>query len=146
MKPLHKIVKEASLAINDSPWASLSSSNSLPPSRLPSFTSRTQVPKFGKPTLVGGGPPFPGPINTSIPSFAGSHHHYPNSSLSTGSIGYVTPVPATPLSAALGPAAQATVPNTPNMPAPVSAQAGGPFAGNVFERADRLLNQTSRRI
>lgn len=27
--------------------------------------------------------------------------------------GYVTPVPATPLSAALGPAALATVPNTP---------------------------------
>jgi len=30
-----------------------------------------------------------------------------------GSSGYVTPVPATPLSAALGPAALATVPNTP---------------------------------
>ena len=146
MKPLHKNVKEASLAINDSPWANLSSGNSLPPSRLPSFTSRTQVPKFSKPTLVGGGPSFPGPINTQIPSVAANYHQYANSSLSTGSIGYITPVPATPLSAALGPAAQATVPNTPNMAAPMRPEATGPFAGNVFERADRLLSQSSRRV
>ncbi|KAL9617178.1 MAG: hypothetical protein Q9160_008032 [Pyrenula sp. 1 TL-2023] len=44
------------------------------------------------------------------------------------------PLPATPLSAALGPAAQATVPSTP-----ASAYGDSFFAGNVFQRADSLL-------
>lgn len=44
------------------------------------------------------------------------------------------PLPATPFSAALGPAAQATVPSTP-----ASAYGDQFFAGNVFQRADSLL-------
>jgi hypothetical protein len=45
-------------------------------------------------------------------------------------------LPATPLSAALGPAAQATIPSTP-----ASAYSGDHFfQGNVFQRADSLLS------
>ncbi|KAF2117707.1 cell morphogenesis protein-like protein Sog2 [Lophiotrema nucula] len=149
MKPLHRNVKEASLAISESPWSNLTSSNPVmgPPSTVSSFTSRTQPPRFlNKPSTMttGGGTSFPGPINTSITSVASafSQQNYSTSSLGSGSGGYVTPVPATPLSAALGAAAQATVPNTPNLP-PVQ-QPNSTI--NVFERADRLLSQTSRRV
>lgn len=44
-------------------------------------------------------------------------------------------VPVTPQSAALGPAVQATVPSTPQ-----SGSFSGALSGNVFERADALLN------
>jgi hypothetical protein len=149
MRPLHKMVKEASLAINDSPWSHLTSNNIglMGPPSLSSFTSRTQPPKFlQKPNGTmssSGGPSFPGPINTSIPAMASvfSGQPYSTASLgSQGSGGYSTPVPATPLSAALGAAAQATIPNTPRMPSQ------GSNTLNVFERADRLLSQTSRRV
>jgi hypothetical protein len=146
MKPLHKKVKEASLAINDSPWSHLTAANPAP-STLSSFTSRTQPPRFlNKPSInVHGGHPFPGPINTSITSVASAYSQqaYSNSSLGSGSGGYGTPVPATPLlSAALGAAAQATVPNTPSHPPGVAPSSTNTF----FERADRLLNQTARRV
>ncbi|KAF2709321.1 cell morphogenesis protein-like protein Sog2 [Pleomassaria siparia CBS 279.74] len=145
MKPLHKTVKDASLAINDSPWSHLTSNNHgglMGPPSLSSFTSRTQPPRYmGRPTMSsGGGPSFPGPINTSITSVASAFNSYTNSSLGPqGSGGYITPVPATPLSAALGAAAQATVPNTP-------VGHAYPVPLNVFERADRLLSQTARRV
>lgn len=149
MRPLHKMVKEASLAINDSPWSHLTSNNLglMGPPSLSSFTSRTQPPKFlNKPNGTmssSGGGSFPGPINTSIPAMASVFSAQPYSTASFGSQGsggYSTPVPATPLSAALGAAAQATIPNTPRMPSQ------GSNTLNVFERADRLLSQTSRRV
>jgi hypothetical protein len=59
--------------------------------------------------------------------------HHPSSTASFLSPQSV-PLPATPLSAALGPAAQATVPSTP-----VSAYSDRFFAGDVFQRADALL-------
>ncbi|KAI8934224.1 hypothetical protein NX059_008971 [Plenodomus lindquistii] len=153
MKPLHRTVKDASLAINDSPWSHLTSNNPglMGPPSLSSFTSRTPHPRLyanrpnGTMSSSGGGP-FPGPINTSIPAMSSvfSAHPYSTSSFgshgSQGSGGYGTPVPATPLSAALGAAAQATVPNTPRL------TSQGSNTLNVFERADRLLSNTSRRI
>ncbi|KAI4628948.1 hypothetical protein J4E83_003501 [Alternaria metachromatica] len=148
MRPLHKMVKEATLAINDSPWSHLTSSNTglMGPPSLSSITSRVQPPRFMKQPngtmSSSGGPSFPGPINTSIPAMASvfSAQPYSNASFgSQGSGGYGTPVPATPLSAALGAAAQATVPNTPRVSQPSNTL-------NVFERADRLLSQTSRRV
>ncbi|KAF2004936.1 cell morphogenesis protein-like protein Sog2 [Amniculicola lignicola CBS 123094] len=145
MRPLHKTVKDASLAINDSPWSHLTSNNLMgPPSLgLPSLTSRIQPPKFlNKPstTMAGAGQTgFPNPINTSITSVASAYTQYGNQSLGSGSGGYMTPVPATPLSAALGAAAQATVPNTPGL-------MGQRDTSLVFERADRLLSQTARRV
>jgi Leucine-rich repeat (LRR) protein len=71
--------------------------------------------------------PFPPPV-VPVPPVPGSAA---GNAASPGSV----PLPATPLSAALGPAAQATVPSTP-----ASAYGDQFFAGNVFQRADSLLN------
>jgi hypothetical protein len=164
MKPVHHAVKDAGLVINHSSWSYLATSapdadTTMRPSGLQSLTSKTQPPKFYSNHSLSNGhaPGFPGPINTSInpaPSMYSAVSNFSTTSFtsqgSTGgnSMGYVTPVPATPLSAALGAAAQATVPNTPNQ---LSVAGGnqnntGPFAGNVFERADRLMQQPQRRI
>jgi len=145
MKPLHRTVKEASLAINDSPWSHLTSNNLGIVSSLSSFTSRTQPPKFlSKADMSSnGGLPLPGPINTSITNLTSAYSQpYSTSSVgSQGSGGYMTPVPATPLSAALGAAAQATVPSTPKHP-PIQTT----NTINFNERADRFLSQTARRV
>ncbi|KAH7085090.1 RAM signaling pathway protein-domain-containing protein [Paraphoma chrysanthemicola] len=144
MRPLHRTVKEASLAINDSPWSHLTSNNSglMGPPSLSSITSRTPAPRYlGRSTMVsGGGPSFPGPINTSLPAMGSGFPSSTASLSSHGSSGYPTPVPATPLSAALGAAAQATVPNTPGLRSQSSSTV------NFFERADRLMSQPNRRI
>jgi hypothetical protein len=145
MKPLHRTVKEASVAISDSPWSHLTSNNTGLVSSLSSFTSRTQPPRFlNKVTAPtsGGGHSFPGPINTSISSVSSAFSQHTSNSLgSQGSGGYITPVPATPLSAALGAAAQATVPNTSN---PHGLAPSNSISFN--ERADRYLSNTARRI
>ncbi|KAL5120511.1 RAM signaling network component [Pleosporales sp. CAS-2024a] len=141
MKPLHRNVKEASLAINDSPWSHLTGNNTgmMGPPSLSSMTSRTSAPRFlGRPTMSsGGGQSVPGPINTSIPTISTS---FPSATMNVNSIGYPTTVPATPLSAALGAAAQATVPSTPGLRSQSSSTA------NFFERADRLMSQSNRRV
>src|SRR5204863_502222 len=72
-----------------------------------------------------------------------THHlqHYSGlsgSTLTNGLSPQSVPLPATPLSAALGPAAQATVPSTP-----ASAYSDRFFAGDVFQRADSLLSMQS---
>ena len=171
MKPLHRAVKDASLVINASSWSHLAlaanttgggsgattttSGTMGPPSlpSLPSLTSKTQPPKFFTNKSLaansGGGSSFPGPINTALTpsvSFASQFSAQSSAGPSASALGYITPVPATPLSAALGAAAQATVPNTPNqVPPGPGGQHTGPFAGNVFERADRLLQQVPQR-
>ncbi|ETN40185.1 uncharacterized protein HMPREF1541_04461 [Cyphellophora europaea CBS 101466] len=54
-----------------------------------------------------------------------------------------SPLPATPLSAALGPAAQATIPTSaPPTAVPTSANPINLFRGDVFQRADALLSST----
>ncbi|KAH6639720.1 RAM signaling pathway protein-domain-containing protein [Boeremia exigua] len=146
LKPLHMTVKEASAAIYSSPWSHLTSNNptSMGPPSLSSITSRTQPPRFhNRPGLSASGhPSYLSNINTQVPTANSNYSAQPYSTaslLSQGSGGYGTP--ATPLSAALGAAAQATVPNTPKFP-----PGHGSGTLNVFERADRLLSQTSRRI
>ena len=171
MKPLHRAVKDASLVINASSWSHLAlaanttgggsgatttTSGTMGPPSLPSLTSKTQPPKFftNKSLAAGSGgggeSSFPGPINTaltpSVSSFASQYSAQSSAGPSASALGYITPVLATPLSAALGAAAQATVPNTPNqVPPGPGGQHTGPFAGNVFERADRLLQQVPQR-
>lgn len=66
----------------------------------------------------------------------GQHpQHAVNSMMSPQSM----PIPATPLSAALGPAAQATIPSTP-----ASAYSDKFFEGDVFQRADSLLSMPNQ--
>ena len=77
-----------------------------------------------------------GPGNLYGPPLHGHHSQHPsNSSMSPQSM----PIPATPLSAALGPAAQATIPSTP-----ASAYSDKFFEGDVFQRADSLLSMPNQ--
>lgn len=148
MKPVQKAVKEAGGAITTSPWSHLAvrndSSAMFPPqSTLSMRSSDSRHMGHGLSGLSTSS--IPDPINTAIPLNA----NYTHSATPSSVMGLVTPVPATPLSAALGAAAQATVPSTPghaSTSTPVDPPMTGRFAGNVFERADRLLQQTQRRI
>jgi hypothetical protein len=93
-------------------------------------------------------PPVPGggggPSSAATPSSANPNRPPNNGSVSSVNTAVVNgtspvsvPLPATPLSAALGPAAQATVaiPSTP-----ASAYGDRFFRGDVFQRADSLLS------
>lgn len=125
MRPVQKAVKEVSKTISESPLyhqilrqAGASASNAPGNGLAPPFT-----------------------INTN-PTFAQSLAHSGNDLHA----GYVTPVPATPLSAALGPAVQATVASTPNMmyvPSDYLQHPPGPGHGGraVHERVDTLMQQ-----
>lgn len=126
MKPIQKIIKEISQIINASPWSSLAVRSPVagapppsiadlalsPPSNYSILTARHNPP----PTLQ----QIPHSINTGVPP----SHSFPTPALSSANSGmtgvsasssnpstynYLTSVPPTPLSAALGPAAQATV-------------------------------------
>jgi len=83
-------------------------------------------------------PPYPNNINTAFAQAVSSN------GLRSG---YVTPVPATPLSAALGPAVQATVASTPTtLHAPMEHfnNAGLPHGmRTMHERADTVMQQPS---
>ncbi|CAJ2511727.1 Uu.00g073520.m01.CDS01 [Anthostomella pinea] len=67
--------------------------------------------------------------------FSDAGSHYSPSHYSSNSAVTQMSLPMTPQSAALGPAVQATVPSTPQ-----SASFSSAFHGNVFERADALIN------
>ncbi|EIT78396.1 cell morphogenesis protein Sog2 [Aspergillus flavus] len=76
------------------------------------------------------------PANIYGPPLQSQHsQHQISTSLSPQSV----TLPATPLSAALGPAAQATVPSTP-----ASAYSDKFFEGDVFQRADSLLSMPNQ--
>lgn len=73
----------------------------------------------------------------SSPVTNGSNRHRPGGSSGSTMSPFAPSIPATPLSAALGPAAQATVPSTPSS---ITASLDRSFQGDVFQRADSLLN------
>ncbi|KAI1343907.1 RAM signaling pathway protein [Xylariaceae sp. FL0016] len=72
---------------------------------------------------------------TQAGNFSDTGSYYSPSHYSSNSSVTHIQLPMTPQSAALGPAVQATVPSTPQ-----SASFAGAFSGNVFERADALIN------
>ncbi len=121
LQPVYKAAKEAGKLIDESPWRYLADA----PSPLGHSSLHTPPP----------------PITESMMQNLYLHEPGSSSSMSTAHTpgSYVNPLPPTPLSAALGPAAQATVPSTP------SAYHSGPFSGNVFERAESLLSMPTRR-
>jgi small subunit ribosomal protein S23 len=109
LRPVQKASREAGRLIDASPWSYLAELNTSNPTGM-----------------------YPPQLQT--------HHlqHYSGlsgSTLTNGMSPQSVPLPATPLSAALGPAAQATVPSTP-----ASAYSDRFFAGDVFQRADSLLS------
>lgn len=112
VRPVHKSATEAATLITNSPWNRLTfevEPQTQPPSRAPT----------------------PAPNGHQAHRTRGSG----GSNAASSSSPYTPSVPATPLSAALGPAAQATVPATP-----ASASLNRSFEGDVFQRADSLLN------
>ena len=94
MRPVQKAVKEVSKTISESPLyqQAVRPGVGAPPGGM--MLNTHNLP-----------PPFPPNINTAFAQAAGQSNGMHS--------GYVTPVPATPLSAALGPAVQATVVNMP---------------------------------
>ncbi|KAJ6060647.1 hypothetical protein N7444_002501 [Penicillium canescens] len=122
LRPVQKASREAGRLIEVSPWAYLADMAT-------------------KDTPGGAlyGPPLQAPHSqhqTSVSTSAITSH--PSYHLNTTVPQSVT-VPATPLSAALGPAAQATVPSTP-----ASAYSDKFFEGDVFQRADSLLSMPNQ--
>ncbi|KAL2833409.1 RAM signaling pathway protein-domain-containing protein [Aspergillus cavernicola] len=113
LRPVQKSSREAGRLIEASPWSYLAD---MAPGNAP-------------PTIYG--PPLP----SQNPHQHNHHHPHLNTNLSPQSI----TLPATPLSAALGPAAQATVPSTP-----ASAYSDKFFEGDVFQRADSLLSMPNQ--
>lgn len=118
LRIVQKSIREAGRLIDTSPWSYLAE---LHTSNSSASLSQNQQQLHPHPT---------------------HHLHHSSSTISmsqvNGSSPQSTPIPATPLSAALGPAAQATVPSTP-----VSASSDRFFAGDVFQRADSLLSMTT---
>ncbi|KAK4694021.1 hypothetical protein P7C71_g3481, partial [Lecanoromycetidae sp. Uapishka_2] len=112
VKPVHTSSTEAAMLITNSPW------NRLTFEIDPQTTLQPQ---------------------TYLPQENGFPHHRSKGSGGSASGSISSPysnVPATPLSAALGPAAQATVPATP-----ASASLEDSFQGNIFQRADTWQKQ-----
>lgn len=127
MRPVSNLSKATSHAIRDSPW------------NINTNTVHSSLPGIGNNAL--GGATSPSNLSTASGSAAGvsiyGHHRQRRSS---GENSYAASLPPTPLSAALGPAAQATVPSTP-----AAVVLGGTgtlersFQGGWGERADALL-------
>ena len=113
LQPALKLVREAAKYIQASPWQ----------------------------PLFDASPPHGHGRNHSLGQVNGYHRSRGDSGSSSSP--YFTSVPATPLSAALGPAAQATVPSTPN-----SGVSGfdRSFQGDVFQRADHMLSMQQTMI
>ena len=116
VKPIHALTREAAKLIAESPWNSLTADADLQATPQPQPQTQMRLENGYQQHRA----------KTSGGSTAGST-----------SSPYTPSVPATPLSAALGPAAQATVPATP------ASAIEDSFAGNVWQRADTLQkNQT----
>ena len=117
LRPVQRASREAGRLIDASPWSYLAD---MAPSNAPANIY---------------GPPLQPQHLQHQPSVSNSSNFHINSSVSPQSIH----LPATPLSAALGPAAQATVPSTP-----ASAYSDKFFEGDVFQRADSLLSMPNQ--
>ncbi|KAF2399051.1 hypothetical protein EJ06DRAFT_68924 [Trichodelitschia bisporula] len=122
MKHIHIAVKEASVRITNSPWAAGDASKAPSVREVPFSPSASSFISSLSGSMSGNLPPPHMPHNKQ------------------GSLGSV---PSTPLGAALGPAALATLPNSQAVRSNAQAGVGGKM--NVFERAERLLTSQQRR-
>jgi RAM signalling pathway protein len=131
LRPVQKASREAGRLIETSPWSYFAN--------LPAAPSIPYV--YGPPLQTN-------PTSTTTHSMSTIQHHHPSSSAPylshpSGRLLSISPpssaLPATPLSAALGPAVQATIPSTP-----ASAYTDRFFAGDVFQRADTLLSMQNQ--
>ncbi|KAJ5725742.1 uncharacterized protein N7483_007099 [Penicillium malachiteum] len=126
LRPVQRASREAGRLIEASPWSFLADMTTNGPNHL--YGPPLQPPHLQHPHLQH-------QTSVSTSALASNTLPYLTTSLSPQSI----TVPATPLSAALGPAAQATVPSTP-----ASAYSDKFFEGDVFQRADSLLSMQNQ--
>ena len=124
LAPIHRCMKEAFSRIGRSHWA-WTLDQSSPPQR-----AVHSVQWHGQSLANGGANGRHYPHTNGFPN----GHHRTRGGSGSSSSPYVASGPATPMSAALGPAAVATMPSTP-----ASAALDRTFQGSVFERADALL-------
>jgi hypothetical protein len=117
LRPVQRASREAGRLIEASPWSYLTD----------------MTPANGPGNIYG--PPLQSQHTQHQTSGSAPNVLHVNSNLSPQSVH----LPATPLSAALGPAAQATVPSTP-----ASAYSDKFFEGDVFQRADSLLSMPNQ--
>jgi len=145
MKQIHGAVKDASARIQNSPWGHyLSQSNdeqgesvTLRNRPLPSAGIHASMGSVGAMLPPSMNPLYyasNGSVGAPLPNFTFGHAAGSSGGSITASSGNGVPgsVPSTPLSAALGPAAMATLPN-------------GRSQINFFERADRLAATMGKR-
>ena len=126
--PVHRLVKGALRTIHYSPWYHFIN----PSSASSQQSNSSQMPQAWEEPRRGGGSNYP-------QRFKVTHDHSRGGSSSSNSL-YApsvppTPIPATPLFAALGPAAQATIPNTPLF--------SGPMDGSIEEVYQRSSSPAS---
>lgn len=146
LRPVQKASREAGKLIETSPWRHLADATSgtgavqPPTSNIVNGNSFVNgvngvhaYPAPGQPNQLQQSP-FPPPVMPPAPTVSNG-----TNAAVTAAVNGASPVsvalPATPLSAALGPAAQATVPSTPGIGSGEQF-----FQGNVFQRADALLS------
>ena len=108
IKPILKTVKEATHLVSTSPWSQL----------LEAETPERSV-------------VTPQPIVNGVHHHEQQQRHRYRSRTGSGNSPYLNNIPATPLSAALGPAAQATL--------PTNASLDRSFAGDIYQRADEYF-------
>lgn len=135
LRPVQKASREAGRLVETSPWAYLTDAGAVATPFNGQYTREPDVYISGVNGMNTHYAPqhaqtYPSVVSSGVTGTSG-----PTTQPSTSASPVSVPLPATPLSAALGPAAQATVPTTP-----ASAYTDQFFAGNVFQRADSLLN------
>lgn len=139
LKPVQKASREAGRLVENSPWGYLTDAGAVATPFNGPYTSATEIYVNGVNGMNGHYPVLQSQQLQNHPPVAAGNLVTTvgglNLPVSNGASPVSAPLPATPLSAALGPAAQATVPTTP-----ASAYTDQFFAGNVFQRADSLLN------
>ena len=128
--PVHQLVKSAMAGIRSSPWSYV-----LSPSNQQNGSTEA-VPPTWEESRRGGGSNYPQRFKVAHDRSRGGSSS--SNSLYAPSIP-ATPIPATPLFAALGPAAQATIPNTPSFSGPME---GMGFKEGIYQRSRSPAHST----
>lgn len=161
LRPVQKACRDAGLAINASPWGHMFQGVNSMPAPTPFAARGGEVPRAvdqnrAANTSNGNMSSYSAAMSKQTVSQAHAVYHQVttrsqvpslsslptptlqasgSASVSSGASPSSAQMPATPLSAALGPAVQATVPSTP-----ASLYGDSFFKGDVFQRADSLLS------
>ena len=126
LQPVHKSLKLAMKSYSTSPWYWITHQDTPPQHAVNSSLhwqghSQTNADMNGRVRANG---------------YPNGHHHRTRGDSGSSSSPYITSGPATPMSAALGPAAVATMPSTPATASTFDRS----FQGGVFERLETLSN------